>query len=150
MKKIAKFLLIFAGTSIALLLAIPIAVHFYREIPNTPDGKMALQRVTGINPTEVSWIYYDYCLPDFHGDDGHYFRFNYPDKEWMDRFISSQKAEKQNVFYSGLVPQNKSWWDVVSYQEFLECYKISGSGYMEQYLWVNSRSKLAYINYYDH
>lgn len=125
-----------------------LACSIYPEFPNTPTSKSCLKNELGIDPSTVDAIYHDYSFPDFHGDDGHYFRFRYPSEQWIDSFKSKFEAERLQDIAGGLAPQSLRWWDWRSCRE-VECYRLKGTGNAEEFLWIDTEKKLAYVNFFN-
>ena len=143
---IAIYVTFYGGLVLALLAFL--AYSIYPEFPNTPTSKSSLQKELGIEPSTVDAIYHDYSLPNFHGDDGHYFRFHYPNEQWIASFKSRFEAERLENVAGGLAPQSLRWWDWSRCRE-VECYRLKGTGNMEEFLWIDPEKRLAYVNLYN-
>ena len=148
MKRIwIKIYMIFYGGLVSALIAL-LSYSFYPELPNTPTSKSSLKTELGIDPSTVDAIYHAYSLPDFHGDDGHHFRFRYPSERWIDSFKLRFQADRLQGGANGLSPQSLSWWDWNRCRE-VECYRLKGTGNAEEFLWIDKKRKLAYVNIYN-
>jgi len=141
------FYVIFCG-GLVFALVVMLVVTLYPEFPNTPTAKHSLAKQLGIEASNVQDIYHDYSFPDFHGDDGHYFRFRYPDNKWIGDFKTRYEAVRLDHLAGGLGPQNLRWWDW-NQSRTVECYRLNGTGYAEGFLWVDTERNLAYINIYN-
>ena len=138
---------VFCGC-LALAVTVFLVYSIYPEFPNTPTSKSSLKKELGIDPSTVEAIYHDYSFPDFHGDDGHYFRFHYPSEQWIGAFKSRFEAERLENVAGGLGPQSLRWWDWSLCSE-VECYRLKGTGNAEELLWINTKKRLAYVNIYN-
>jgi hypothetical protein len=137
----------FCGCLVLALVAMLVRV-IYPEFPNTPTSKHSLHKQLGIEVSTVEDIYHDYSFPDFHGDDGHYFRFRYPNAKWIEEFKSRYDAVRLEKIAGGLGPQNLRWWDWNKCSA-VESYRLNGTGYSGEFLWVDTDRRLAYINIYN-
>ncbi len=142
-----KIYVMFCGGLILVLIAL-LTYTFYPELPNTPTSKLSLKRELGIDPSTVDAIYHAYSFPDFHGDDGHHFRFRYPSERWIASFKLRFQADRLQGRASGLAAQSLSWWDCNQSRE-VECYRLKGTGNAEEFLWVDKKRNLAYVNIYN-
>ena len=141
------FYVTFCGGLVLAFVALLIST-VYPEFPNTPTSKRFLEKKLGIDASSVNEIYHDYSFPDFHGDDGHYFRFRYPSDEWIGEFKSKHEAELLEHIAGGLGPQSLRWWDW-NRCSGVESYRLNGTGFAGEFLWVDTNKKLAYINIYN-
>jgi len=137
----------FCGSLVLALVAM-LVVTFYPEFPNTPTAKRSLTKQLGIEASTVEDIYHDYSYPDFHGDDGHFFRLHYPNDKWIEEFKAQYDAVRLEHIAGGLGPQNLRWWDW-NKSSTVECYRLNGTGYADGFLWVDTPKRLAYINIYN-
>ena len=148
MKRLWIILYVTFCGGLVLTLVVLLVGAIYPEIPNTPTSKHALEKQLGIDASIVEDIYHDYSFPDFHGDDGHYFRFRYPSDQWIGEFKSRYEAERLQHVAGGLSPQSLRWWDW-NRCSGVESYRLKGAGYAEAFLWVDTNKRLAYINIYN-